>query len=54
MTDPILLMILAVLVGNLFMLVRVAYLFSDARVSPSKIRDSLSRAAVRLELQKDL
>ena len=40
MTDPILLAILAVLVGNLFMLVRLASLLSGARACRSKIRDS--------------
>ena len=53
MADPILVMILAVLIVKLLMLVRVAYLLSDARDSLSMIRNSLSRAEVRLELQKD-
>ena len=54
MTNAIFFVILTVLVVNLLVLVRIAYLLSDARASLSKIRDSLSRTEVRLELQKDV
>lgn len=46
MTNAILFANLAVLVVNLLVLVRIAYLLADARAS-------LSRTEVRLELQKD-
>lgn len=54
MTNLILVMILAILIVNLLLLVRVAYLLSDARDSLGRIRNSLSRSEVRLELQKEL